>query len=52
MIISQARLFNTDLNKDQINYIITNNIMIYDEFTNINYEDYTNNVKERLFWNR
>jgi len=50
MIISQARLFNPELNNDQIDYIITNNVMIYDEFTNIEYSEINIFLLEEITW--
>jgi hypothetical protein len=50
LITEQARLFNTELNNDQINYIIDNNVMIYDEFTNIEYSETNNFLIEEITW--
>ena len=42
LITDQAKLFNTELNNDQIEYIINNNIVIYSDFLDIEYSE-TNN---------
>jgi hypothetical protein len=50
ILINQAILFNTELNNDQFDYIITNNLIIYDEFTNINYDDSSVILLEEIIW--
>lgn len=50
MLFSQAQLFNKELSKNQIDYIINHNIMIYDEFTHINFDDLSINILEEINW--
>lgn len=50
ILINQAKLFNTILNDEQINYIVNNNILIYCEFTNIKYDEDKNILLEEITW--
>lgn len=50
ILINQAKLFNHILTDFQIDYIITNNVMIYDEFTNIEYSETNNFLIEEITW--
>lgn len=50
ILINQAKLFNHILTDFQIDYIITNNVMIYDEFTNIEYRETNNFLLEEITW--
>lgn len=50
ILIEQAKLFNKTLNVKQIKYIIDNNILIYSDFTNIQYEDSKIILLEEITW--
>ena len=50
LLISQAKLFNTELNKDQIEYIVNNNILIYSDFLHIEYSETNNFLIEEITW--
>ena len=53
MIIIQAKLFNKELINAQIEYITKNNIMIYDNLSNINTNntDVQNILNFEIDWN-
>jgi hypothetical protein len=50
ILINQSKLFNHILTDVQQNYIIDNNVMIYDEFTNIEYSETNNFLLEEITW--
>lgn len=50
ILINQAKLFNHILTDVQQNYIIDNNVMIYDKFTNIEYIEPNNFLLEEITW--
>jgi hypothetical protein len=50
IIIEQAKLFNVELNAEQINYIVRNNLLIYSDFSNIICEEPTTVLLEDINW--
>jgi|Laugresubdmm15sn_1035100.scaffolds.fasta_scaffold01212_9 hypothetical protein len=50
IISEQAILFNKTLNDDQLNYIVSNSILIYADFANINYEEPLAFLLEEINW--
>jgi hypothetical protein len=50
ILMNQAKLFNNILIDEQIKYIVNNNLLIYDDFTNINFDDSSIILLEEITW--